>query len=125
MSRAVLRVDAARNNAGSLPEQPRASSLARATLSPNVFKSGPADRVNVSVFQSHRSGELRPTNRGSMPTRSYRAAISGMNAPAKTNSLAGPPGPPGLSSTTPRRRAGSVAFIRASATVIRRPRGWR
>jgi hypothetical protein len=71
------------------------------------------------------TGELRPTPRGSIPTMSNRLPTSGPKNDVAPNvkSTAEPPGPPGLTSSAPIRRAGSVALRRAMVSTVVAPCG--
>ncbi|CAM5368896.1 hypothetical protein SPURM210S_08453 [Streptomyces purpurascens] len=125
MSRAVLRVVAWGRTSPALPRQSSARSFENAVTRSKPARSSPAPRHAEPVGQRQSSGVLRPMNRGSTPTTSYRAATSFMALRTHGGSPSdGPPGPPPLSSSGPTRRAVSVARIRDIATVIERPPGF-
>ena len=72
-------------------------------------------------------GELCPTPRGSKPTRSYWSRIAGARVAAISPGMSRPAsaGPPGFSTSTPRRLPGSAVAIRETSAVMVLPRGCR
>lgn len=82
--------------------------------------------VICSGDRSQLTGVLCPTPRGSKPIRSYDFnRLAGAPPPASAAGIPSPaaPGPPGLSSSTPRRRPGSLLRIRETAISMVLPFG--
>ena len=90
------------------------SAASRAVHWAVVTGSGSAERY-ASMSASQRTGVLRPTPRGSKPTMSKRSRMAAgkiVVASCRTKSTPDPPGPPGLVTSEPMRRARSVAGSR-------------
>ncbi|CAB4677807.1 unannotated protein [freshwater metagenome] len=95
------------------------------SLSGKPAAGGPLDAINrsVSLLVKHRSAELPPTPRGSKPTMSYCAKISGLTIYSAANPYSTPdaPGPPGFTKSEPSRRDLLLAGCFTTESWIRSP----